>query len=89
MDVEQIYRDTDQDLAQALVSKQQKEQLELKNLEFSAMCEALEPLQDMIPEAEEEGTIPIPKRIKSAPSRLGKYINDMAQMILKNLLATF
>jgi len=36
-----------------------------------------------------EGTIPIPKRIKSAPSRLGKYINDMAQMILKNLLATF
>jgi hypothetical protein len=53
------------------------------------MCEALEPLQDMIPEAEEEGTIPIPKRIKSAPSRLGKYINDMAQMILKNLLATF
>jgi hypothetical protein len=39
---------------------------------------ALEPLLDMILEAKEEGTLPVLERIKSAPSHLGKYINDMA-----------
>lgn len=43
----------------------------------------------MIPEAEEECTLPILERIKFAPSRLGRYINGIAQMIVKNLLATF
>jgi hypothetical protein len=42
----------------------------------------------MIPEAKEESTLPVLERIKSTPSRLGKYINDMAQVIMKNLLTT-
>jgi hypothetical protein len=58
--------------------KQQQEQLVLKDMELKALHESLEPLLDMIPKAEEEGTLPVPERIKSAPSRLGKYINDMA-----------
>lgn len=89
-EAEQICHDADRDLAQALVSvKQQKEQLELKNLELSALHEALVPLLDMIPEAKGDCTVPILERIKSVPSCLGKYINDMARMIVTNILATF
>jgi hypothetical protein len=42
----------------------------------------------MIPEVEEEGTLPVLERIKSAPSHLGKYISDMTQVIVKNLVST-
>lgn len=86
---QKIRDDADLNLAQGFNTvKKQQEQLVLKDTELKALHESLEPLLDMIPEAEEEGALPILERIKSPPNRLGKYINDMAQMIVKNLLST-
>lgn len=85
---EQIRRDADKNLAQGLATvKTQQEQIQAQEAKLKTLKEAIEPLLDMIPEVEGGGEATLLERIKSAPTRVGQYITEMVESIVKGVLS--